>query len=186
MTAEAFLALPETNLPTELIDGEMIMSPAPNLDHQDVVGDTNDVVRRLAKPKGGKVYFAPTDVKFDDKNIVQPDIFWVAPDSKCKPVGRKHFEGAPDLIVEILSPGTARRDKRTKFALYEKHGVREYWIVSAADKYVEVWQLNEAGKFGLFGTFGPGETFESPLLGAVNMDEIFAAPQEKAADPQDQ
>src|SRR4051812_14161499 len=160
MTAKAFLELPETNLPTELIDGELIVSPAPIPEHQNVSIELIILLRGLIP--NGKLYHAPIDVYFDEANIVQPDILWVAENGLCF-IGDKRLEGAPDLIVEILSPSTARRDKNKKFLLYEKHGVREYWLVDSQAQYIEVWRL-EDGKFAPKGVFGPGETFISTVL----------------------
>ena len=77
-------------------------------------------------------------------NAVQPDVLWNSPASRCVLVDDAYFRGAPDLVVEVLSPSTALRDKQTKFRLYEKYGVREYWIVEPTAQYVEVWALVEA------------------------------------------
>jgi Uma2 family endonuclease len=152
MTAKAFFELPESNLPTELIDGELIVSPAPIPEHQNVSVELIILLRGLIP--NGKLYHAPIDVYFDEANSVQPDIVWVAEGSQCF-IGDKRLEGAPDLVIEILSPLTARRDKNKKFLLYEKHGVREYWLVDPLAQYIEVWRL-EDGKFVPKGVFGPG------------------------------
>src|SRR5690606_14643564 len=105
MTAAEFLELPESNQITELIDGEVSVSPAPLIDHQNVVLETAVILRGLIPD--GRVYIAPSDVYFDDINVVQPDIFWISDkNERCIAVGRKHFRGAPDLIVEVLSSGT--------------------------------------------------------------------------------
>ncbi len=166
MTAKAFFELPETNLPTELIDGQLIVSPAPIPDHQNASIELIILLRGLIP--NGKLYHAPIDVYFDEANIVQPDILWVAENSLCF-IGDKRLEGAPDLVVEILSPSTARRDKNKKFLLYEKHGVREYWLVDSQAQYIEVWRL-EDGKFVPKGVFGPDETFVSAVLGDKMID----------------
>jgi Uma2 family endonuclease len=170
MTAKEFLALPESNLPSEFIHGEVIMSPAPTLEHQRLFVRLFDLIRRLIP--NGEVLIAPVDVYLDDENIVQPDIFWVAAEGKCVSVEGRYLRGAPDLIVEIFSPGSTRRDKKDKFRLYEKHGVREYWMVAPDDKWLEAWQLQE-GHYSLIDIFGPGDSFASPLLGAVDMKSIF-------------
>src|SRR5262245_37337173 len=115
MTAAEFLALPETNLPVQLLDGEVIQLTAPELDHQDVVGNVFVLFKQITKTLGGKAYVAPVDVVFDDHNVPQPDVMWLAPDSQCKSVGTKRLKGPPDLIVEVLSPSTSRDDKRYKF-----------------------------------------------------------------------
>src|SRR5690349_22599189 len=83
VTAEEFAKLPETNLPTELIDGEIIRMPSPKSIHQRIVREVFQLISRLVD--GGEVFFAPLDVYLDEYNVVQPDIFWVSgPASKCK------------------------------------------------------------------------------------------------------
>lgn len=171
MTAAQFLELPETNLPTELINGEVFRMPAPQLNHQDVVLQIALFLKQ--RLTNGKVYVAPVDVYLDEINVVQPDVIWIGPDNKrCVSVEGKYLRGAPDLVTEVFSPGTARRDKREKFRLYQKYGVREYWMVDPQEQFIEVWYLAE-GKFLLLDVYGPGETFASPLLGEVDVKNIF-------------
>ena len=173
MTAAEFLALPETNLPLQLLDGEVIEMAAPELDHQDAVGNIFVLCKGAEKIYGGKAYVAPVDVYFDELNIPQPDVIWLAPGSLCKPVGTKQLSGPPDLIAEVLSPSTARDDKRYKFHLYQRYGVREYWLVDPRDQLIEVWQLQD-GRFVRLDVFGVNETFLSALIGEVNTNAIFA------------
>ncbi len=172
MTATEFLQLPETNLPTQLLNGEVIEMSAPELPHQDVVLNIGIFFRQKSKELGGKAYVAPVDVYFDELNIPQPDVIWLAPNTQCETVGAHRLSGAPDLIAEVLSPSTAHIDRKGKFRLYEKHGVREYWMVEPRDQLVEVWQHQE-GRFVLLDVYGIGETFTSSLLGAVEVELIF-------------
>jgi Uma2 family endonuclease len=173
MTAAEFLALPETNLPRQLLHGEVISMTAPELAHQDAVGNIFVLFKEASKTYGGKAYVAPVDVYLDDVNIPQPDVVWLAPDSRCQPLGGKSLSGPPDLIAEVLSPSTARIDKRVKFRLYEKYGVREYWLADPRDQLVEVWQYQD-GHFVLLDAYGLGEMFTSALIGAVDTKAIFA------------
>lgn len=183
MTMEEYEALPETMVRMELINGIVvypfgypgeendIMVPAPALGHQDKLFGLAKLIDRTAP--GGKVWIAPVDVYFDDDNYVQPDILWVAEDSRCVPDAGKRLRGAPDLIVEIASPGTAIYDRRDKFNLYQRFGVREYWIADPQAKYVEVYR-HENGVFVRQGVYGPDETFESAVLGKpVDLKGIF-------------
>jgi Uma2 family endonuclease len=169
ITADEFFQLPETNLPTELIDGEIIQMPSPIPEHQRALRRIVALVGRLIP--NGEIFFAPLDVYFDDGNIVQPDLLWVAENSRCV-ITEKRLVGAPDLVIEILSPGSTRHDRKTKFRLYEKHGVREYWIIDLSEPLVEVWQHID-GKFDLLDVYGADEMFTSPLLGEVVVSEIF-------------
>lgn len=138
MTAAKFFELPESNSPIELLNGELVVSPTPIPHHQDAVGNTFVLLKQIAKTVGGKAYVAPLEIYFDDDNVPQPDVMWIAP-TNLQVIGEKRLEGAPDLIVEVLSPGTAKNDKETKFRLYEKYGVCEYWIVDPVHQLVDVW-----------------------------------------------
>lgn len=172
VTAAEYFQQPETNKLVELLDGEIVMSPPPVPNHQLTVGRLYRLIDDL-KPND-VVFFAPIGVQFDDLNVPEPDVVWVAEDSKCI-VGEKSLIGPPDLIVEVLSPGTTRQDRKGKFALYERHGVREYWIVDPVDRYIEVYQ-NQDHQFIRQGIFEPGETFESAVLGGktVEVSKLFA------------
>jgi Uma2 family endonuclease len=168
MTAKEFLELPETNNFVELLDGEVIMSPTPFPKHQDVVGNTFIILKGLTSTIGGKVYLAPLSVYLDDNNIPEPDVIWIAPNGRCV-VGEKWLTGPPDLVVEVLSPSTGHQDKVKKFKLYERQGIREYWIADPVHRLLEVWVLID-GKFVEQGIFAPEDTFQSPVLGGQTID----------------
>lgn len=172
MTAQEFFQLPESNLPTELIDGELIEMPAPVDKHQQV--SLNSTLFLGPIIPGGILRYAPTDVYLDEVNVFQPDLFWVSTDNiKCRLQDGRWY-GAPDLVIEIFSPSTTRRDKKTKFETYEKYGVREYWMIDPLAEYIEVWVLRDS-QFDKLGVFVPGETFNSPVLAdkTVNVSAIF-------------
>jgi len=162
MTAREFAELPESNLPTELIHGEIVVSPTPVLPHQRNVFSVAKYIEKVAG--SGEVVIAPIDVYLDDENVLQPDVLWISGiESKCKPGKDGYLHGAPDLVVEIFSPSTAKRDKTMKFDLYEKYGVREYWMLDPIADYIEVWGL-QGNTYVKIGIFGPGETLASPVL----------------------
>jgi Uma2 family endonuclease len=169
MTAVEYLALPETMQRSDLINGEIIMSPTPTVEHQRLVLRIARLLEQLVPD--GEVFIAPLDVYLDDDNVVQPDVMWVAADSKCV-IETKYLKGAPDLVVEVLSPGTKRWDKKEKFHLYEKYGTREYWLTEPDEQFIEVWCLRD-GKFVRLDIFGRDETINSPLLGQVEVNAIF-------------
>ena len=171
MTAAEFFQLPETTQPTELIEGELIVSPSPIPEHQFANQDLVILLRGLIPH--GRVVYAPMDVVFDDENTVQPDIFWVAQDGRCQQTDR-HFVGPPELIIEILSGGSVRLDRVKKFQLYERHGVTEYWIVDPLQQYVEVYVLAD-GKYTLQDIYEAGDTFTAPVLGGktVDLKQVF-------------
>jgi Uma2 family endonuclease len=173
MTAAEFFQLPDSSQPIELLDGEVIVSPTPIPAHQRYVGNIFLLLRSIVP--NGEVFIAPLDVRLDEANVPQSDVMWVAEGSPCV-ITDKRLEGPPDLVVEVFSPSTAKRDKEDKFALYQRHGVREYWMLDPANRYLEAWTLAE-GKFNKLGTFVPGETFDSPVLGrkTVDLTTIFGS-----------
>ncbi|MEM6528103.1 MAG: Uma2 family endonuclease, partial [Chloroflexota bacterium] len=120
MTYNDFRTLPETNIPVELVHNTVIyphwnehtMTAAPVPTHQEVVGVIHVWLFAHARQHGGKVYMAPSDVVLGD-NVVQPDVMWLAENSQCARTPT-NFNGAPELVVEVISPGTAKRDRESK------------------------------------------------------------------------
>lgn len=144
--------------------------PTPIVPHQDVVLNTAFVLKPLIP--NGRIFISPIEVYLDEHNIPQPDLVWVAENSICK-IERKRLVGAPDLVVEVLSPSTAKRDKTDKFKLYEKHGTREYWLVDPEYNQIEVWKRGANG-FERQGVYGVGDSFESATLGnSVDVSLVF-------------
>ncbi|HYO89757.1 MAG TPA: Uma2 family endonuclease [Candidatus Limnocylindrales bacterium] len=172
LTTTVFYTLyPETNTPVELIEGEVIVSPSAVPRHQDVMGNIYAFLRGLAH-SGARVFVAPLDVQLDEENSVQPDVFWIAP-GRSATILDKRIEGMPDLMVEVVSPGSVRMDRVIKFRLYERFGAREYWIVDP-EGVIEVFALR-GEKFELLGVYEMGETFQSPALGQpVPLAGLFA------------
>ena len=135
----------------EIIDGiAYSMSPAPTPAHQSLSMDLSAQVATQLRGKPCKVFAAPFDVRFEDSDktdkVVQPDLLVVCDRSKITPRG---LIGAPDWIVEILSASTAGKDQILKRALYEKHGVREYWLVHPTDRVVTIHRLGAEGRYGV-------------------------------------
>ncbi len=125
----------------EIIDGTAYnMSPAPKIKHQRISGNIYFSIRNQLKQKGSgcDLFNAPTDIVFDDFNVVQPDIFIVCDKNK---ITEDNIKGAPNLIIEIASPSTELKDRREKKNLYEKFGVNEYIIVFPEREYLERYTL---------------------------------------------
>lgn len=166
----------------ELIDGEAFcMSPGPNRLHQKWLGDLFVQFHAYLEDKPCEVYLAPFDVRLpecsdatDEETItvVQPDILVVCDNTRLDDRGVK---GAPDLVVEIISPSTAKRDITTKFELYQRHGVKEYWLMYPNDRTLLVYRLSAEGKYLPPDVFGEGDTVPVSLLGEleINMDRVF-------------
>jgi len=163
-----YIALPESNQITELIDGEIIVNPPLDI-HQDTLGTIYVFLSQTLKD--GKLRMAPTGVYFDEHNSFEPDIFWVSPqnDHCFLADDNRYWHGAPDLIVEILSTSTASKDRGGKFDTYEQSGVREYWLVDPVSRYIEVY-INRQGVFKRLGLYEPGKTFVSEVMGNLSID----------------
>jgi Uma2 family endonuclease len=160
----------------ELIGGQPVaMSPSPVTRHQDVLGALYAKMRPFFREKGCKVYPAPMDVKLSHEDVVQPDLVVV-----CNPEQiRKHIEGPPSLVVEILSESSLRHDRVVKTELYARFGISEYWIVTPFPSVVEVYQLQK-DRYLLWKAFGREETLESPAFPdlKIPLKEIFDFPLE--------
>lgn len=159
----------------QLIDGEVIISMPPVPKHQRIVREVFFLLISISKNKGGEALSAPIEVQLDEHNVFEPDVLYLRPDSRCV-VGEKRLTGAPDLVVEVLSPGTARYDRQQKYEAYQAHGVGEYWIVDPAHEVVEVWTLGAGGVFQRQGAFAGEDTFTSAVLGeTVSAKAILGA-----------
>lgn len=155
----------------EVIDGAAYdMTPSPSFQHQKVAGAFHAILREKLKGTRCVAAIAPLDVYLDDFNFVQPDVLVVCDEKKI----RDRIFGAPDLVVEVLSPSTSVKDRREKKNLYEKFGVREYVIVHPEEMLVERFFLGERG-FGGPDVFGSQEVL--PLLFLDGMEvplwEVF-------------
>ena len=158
----------------ELHDGELILVASPNMDHQEAVTNLGTSLSVFVKEHDlGKIYFAPTDVLFTDTEVVQPDLLFISNE-------REHIrtpaniQGSPDLIVEVLSPSSVRRDWSYKRELYASYGVREYWIVDPVHQIVSVMLLQD-GELNIVGAYTEGDTVTSSTLEgfSISLNAIF-------------
>lgn len=160
-TMEDYKRLPEGTL-AELIDNVIHMSPAPTQDHSRI---STDIVAQLwiHCKSFAEVYHSPFDVYLDAKeNAVQPDILVIFHDNPGLKRKTKHFHGAPDFVVEVLSPGNQLYDRVTKRNLYERFGVKEYWLVDSVTKRAQGLSLRHGAYHLIHDQVG---TIDTPLLG---------------------
>lgn len=172
-TLEDYLSWPE-DVRRELIDGGVYdMTPSPTILHQELVGKLayafQSSLDSWNEGSGGggsdcRVLLAPIDVVLTPNTVVQPDVVLVCDPLKLS--GGRYVDGAPDLVVEVLSPSTALKDRREKRGIYEAAGVREYLIVDPDEHYVEYYRLDENGRYGA-----------SMLLGAADALGLMALPE---------
>jgi Uma2 family endonuclease len=164
---EMVAELPESNLPVELWNGDLVMSPTPNPSHQRIVFNLATLFRDFVVAKKlGEVFLSPLDVILTQRHVVQPDVFFISKARLAHVTDRVRC--APDLAVEVLSPGRRRRDRVDKKALYERFGVREYWIVDPEACTIEVLVL-EKGVYRLHALAEQGERAASKLLAGFSV-----------------
>lgn len=139
-TREEVIALPDDGNRYELVDGELLVSPSPRARHQFAVSAFNDRIKAYCRAhRLGAVLFSPADLDLRSGQLLQPDLFMIAtPDGR--PFGEWPDAGIPALVVEVLSPSTARFDRVTKRRRYQRSGVAIYWIVDVDARLVEVWR----------------------------------------------
>lgn len=143
LTVENYRLLPETGPRYQLVEGRLYMAPAPNRYHQDISRNLEYIfLRYLEEHPIGRLYHAPFDVYLDETNVYQPDILFVSEDREFI-LTDAGAEGAPNFIVEILSPKTARLDLQNKRVQYAQHGVEELWIIDPVAKTVAVHRFAE-------------------------------------------
>jgi Uma2 family endonuclease len=153
----------------ELIEGDLIMTPAPVMRHQRISGDLYSEVRIFVKENDlGNIFYAPCDVHLDNENVVQPDILFISKE-RMDIIGEKNIQGAPDLVIEIISESTAYRDLVQKKKLYARFGVKEYWIVIPEESLADVYTLKD-NAFILHKSYGKDDTLKSPLLQKLKIE----------------
>ena len=165
--------MPDDGNRYEFIGGRLYMTPAPSIRHHNVSHRLQSALRRILERAGhGRIFYAPVLVEFPDTgDRVQPDILFVSRERRGI-VGEKQVTGAPDLVVEILSPSTAHRDRGVKLDLYARQGVREYWIVDPDEDVVDVWRFGRTPGHERF-------TDELPVrlgpnrVGTIDLDDVF-------------
>lgn len=158
-----YLALPDGPR-CEIFRGHLVVTPAPQYLHQRVIGVLYEVLVHYARRAGGVAVLSPADVVLGEDTIVQPDVFFLKEESLSK--ADKWITGAPDLVVEVVSPGQARRDRMHKQKLYLEAGVPEYWIVDGDERTID-FLVNRDGRFELESP--DEESYRSPTLPCFEM-----------------
>jgi Uma2 family endonuclease len=175
LTVENYRILPETGPRYQLIEGDLYMAPAPNRFHQDISRNLEYILLSyLEENPIGKLYDSPFDVYLDKHNVFQPDIVFVS-NARLSILTDAGAEGAPDFVVEILSPKTARLDRDHKRRVYARTGVHELWIVTPETRQIDVYLLGK-NAVDPAATFGEKDQFESAFFPGLRFDAtaIFA------------
>ena len=169
LTYRDYFDLPESDERYELIDGVLYMSPPPTPDHQGFLFVLTLALGNFVVERGlGRIYFSPIGVVLSDDDVLQPDLIFIATE-RLNIITGNYVLGAPDLVVEVLSPSTARRDRTVKREMYERSGVREYWLVDIGNRSIEVNAGSEVG-FATVEVYGEGDVLASSLFPGFSMD----------------
>ncbi|MEO0223242.1 MAG: Uma2 family endonuclease [candidate division WOR-3 bacterium] len=155
----------------EVIKGRLYEMPAPSLNHQRIILRLLKILLNTENLPG-EIFVSPVDVVLGEETVVQPDIVLVLGESKA--TLKERIFGSPDLIIEVVSPSSYKRDRYEKFRIYEEHKVKEYWMVLPGEKVIEVWCLKE-GKYVLHSiAVEKGEVESCVLRGLkVKVEEVF-------------
>ena len=177
LTYDDFLLFPDDGKRHEIIDGVHYVTPSPRLRHQDLVGRLHGAlfVYLLEHPEAGRVFLAPLDVVLSNYDVVEPDLLFVAGDQTAI-LTKANVQGPPALVVEVLSPSTRRTDARVKRRLFERTGVREYWLLDPELDSVQVFRP-DAGRLRRVDELSAedGHRLSTPLLPgwALDLTEFF-------------
>lgn len=174
--ADDFLLIPEDGRRHELIDGNHYLHASPDTKHQRIsMRLIFTIGTYLREHPVGQLYFALLDVVLSDYDVVEPDLMYICNDRR-KIITDKNIQGAPDLIIEIVSDSTRCYDEAIKHALYERAGVSESWLVDSLRDTVRVFRRNAAGRYEIAANLSRNETLTSPLFPMleIQLDEIFA------------
>ncbi|MBN8578469.1 MAG: Uma2 family endonuclease [Cytophagales bacterium] len=171
-TVEDYLLLGEMNTPCQLINGELIMSPALHPHHQRVSGKLYKLFDKFLQDSG-EVFYAPIDLYIDKRNIFQPDLVYLSNETK-KYLTNRGIEGPVDIVVEIISPSNSYTDRNQKKSSYLAFGIKEYWIVDPGNRTVEIYTPQSGGDVPISFISKEG-TVQSSLVKNLRFDlkEIF-------------
>ena len=148
LTYDDFVHFPDDGKRHELIDGEHYVTPSPNMGHQRVLGTLHGLIWSYLQTRPlGRVFFAPFDVVFSTFDVVEPDLLYLSNERAATVLTADNVRGTPELVVEIASKSTRKRDETIKRRLYERAGVSEYWTVDPMNDAIRVFR-REGSRFG--------------------------------------
>ena len=156
------LVMPDDGKRREILDGELIVSPSPLLLHQRIIRRLFEAIAGyLNRHPIGEIFVSPLDVIFDDLDVFEPDLIFVRSDNRS--ILQDWIRGAPDLVIEVLSPSSTLIDRGPKLKAYARFGVPEYWIVDPDARAIEVYRQAEGG-YELVSIYDEHDSVTSPLL----------------------
>jgi Uma2 family endonuclease len=180
LTYDDFLLFPDDGNRHELIDGEHYVTPSPNPRHQRILGKLHLAIGNfLERHPIGEVFFAPLDVVISNFDVVEPDLLYMSRERAAQVLVPEHVRGVPELVVEVASKGTRKRDETIKRELYQRAGITEYWVIDPKTEVVRVYQ-NAPNGFGRSRELrrDAGDTLTTTLLPGlqISLNEVFSEP----------
>jgi Uma2 family endonuclease len=180
LTYDDFLLFPDDGKRHELIDGEHYVTPSPNVKHQRVLGKlTLAVMTHLESHPVGELFCAPLDIVLSQHDVVEPDLFYISHERAAQVLTPVNARGAPELVVEIASKSTRKRDETIKRRLYERDGVSEYWVVDPEIGTIRVYRrAGDRFERAVELTCERGDVLTTPLLPGLEiaLTRVFAEP----------
>jgi Uma2 family endonuclease len=179
LTAAEFLQMPDDGKMHELIDGVHYVTPSPTLSHQELVGRLHLAIGNFLSTRRhlGRLFLARLDVVLSDYDVVEPDLLFVAGD-QLDILTEANVQGAPALVIEVLSPSTRRRDEGIKRKLFDQKGVREYWLVDPKGRRVSVCRRAGDGSLAVSANLAAASSDQltTPLLPgfSLSMTDLFS------------
>jgi len=174
LTYEDYVTLPDDGRRYEILDGELAVSPSPTSAHQFVSHNLEFALSAWVRAQRlGRIWDAPLDLILEPTVVLQPDVFFIS-NARSSIVTKRGVEGAPDLVIEILSDSTAVRDRGVKMHIYARHGVGRYWIVDVERRTLEVYALRGSA-YELLATYSGGDVarFDVPNGFTLALAEVW-------------
>jgi Uma2 family endonuclease len=171
LTYDDFVQFPEDGRRHELIDGEHYVTPSPNTRHQTISGTLHGLIWTwLESHPGGRLFHAPYDIVLSEFDVVEPDLVYFSSGRAAQVLTPLHAKGVPELVIEIASKGTRKRDETVKRRLYEQAGVSEYWVVDPEVDVLRVYRRGDAS-FGrpIEMSREAGDVLTTPLLQGLSL-----------------
>ncbi len=164
LTYDDFVRFPDDGKRHELIDGEHYVTPSPNTKHQAIVGNLYLIIRSwLEEHPIGRIFLSPYDVVFSEIDVVEPDLLYLSNERAAQVITPLHVRGVPELVIEIVSKGTRKRDETIKRDLYERMGVSEYWVINPQLDVMQIYRR-------------AGSTFDRPLELSRERGDVIESP----------
>lgn len=170
LTYEDYVMFPDDGRRHELVGGDHYVTPAPSIVHQRFLGNVYHVLKAYVLKQGqGELFFAPVDVVLSEKDVVQPDLVYVSA-ARQGIITAANIQGAPDLVMEVISESSRRLDRKVKRHLYSRYGVTEYWLADPELRIFEVYRPDAKGSLAKAAEYEDEGLLTSPIFPGLTLD----------------